>query len=178
MKRFCLAVCFFLLCPALWAKSPPPLPSLDQAGMLALVQRHIALSEPKVDTKNRAVLREIRATLDRARPTPSRYKTTIDELISRLTFETAQMKAPATLLVASGTLVKEQIHPRTLNLFGNALLMTGKAADAAQTFSFALTLKPKDELLRLNLASALLDADYDKGAKKLLLQNRQRPDDV
>lgn len=93
----------------------------------------------------------------------------ISKLVTEFTISLSAGQPFDVMVVASSLLVKTAPkNARVINLFGIVLNAAGKSTEALPVFEYAVSLKPKNPLLRLNLANAYLDANRDEDAKKLL----------
>lgn len=155
-------------------------PKATQESVVTWADRYYKKYEPTLRGENKESLDSIKTALFMAQgPTEHFVDQCISNLVSQLTLSLAQRKPFEFLISASALLVKrDPKNARTANLFGAVLNSADKNAEAVPIMEYAVSLKPKNPLLRLNLANAYLDANRDEKAKeildKLVLEN---PDD-
>lgn len=145
------------------------LPKATQEGVVAWAERYLKKFEPQLKGENKESMDSIKTALFMSQGPKLFVDECISNLVSQLTLSLAQRKSFAFLVCASGTLVKKDpTNPRTANLFGAVLNSADKNAEAVPILEYAVSLSPKNPLLRLNLANAYLDANKDDQAKKIL----------
>lgn len=137
-------------------------------GVLALADRYLKASEPKLDFESKQGISAIRTRLMMVKNAPTEQEKTVGALVNQLTVALAELKKIDALMVASGILVQTApANPRTANLFGAVLHTAGKAMDAQTVMEYVLSLEPKSCLAMLNLANACLDSGDLAKAKSL-----------
>lgn len=152
--------------PAKPAVAVQPKPTKEV--VIGLAAKHIKASEPKLDSAGKQIIQDIRSKLDTSKGQESAMDRTVDGLVDYLTLQLASLKDADVLTVASAALVQTRpSSPRTTNLFGSVLHTRGKIDDAVSVLEYTLSLSPKSQLAKLNLANAYIDLKRWDEAKKL-----------
>lgn len=143
--------------------------SPTQADVLALAGKYTGWCEPRLEEQDKKAVAEVKKTVADNEFSDVFLKKALDDLISQLTLKLTAAKSLNGLTVSSAYLVsKFPKNRRALNLFGSVLHIYDKDQDAATVFQYTLTLDPKNNLTRLNMANVYLDTNQDEKAKALL----------
>jgi len=140
-----------------------------EKGVVALADNYYNKYEPKLKGDNKETIDSIKTAFFMNKAVQFFMDQTISNLVTELTFSLAARKPFEVLISASALLVKTSPKdPRVINLFGAVLNSAGKDQEAMLVFQYGVSIKPRNPLLRLNLANAYLDYDKDELAKKML----------
>lgn len=142
---------------------------VSQADVLALADKYIAATEPKLKLEDRQTISTMVFHLKPIKNISTEHEKMVGNFVDQLTIILAGGKSNDSALVASAYLVKSSPdNSRTTNLFGSALHQSDKFADAVAVLEFTLSMSPQSTLAMLNLATTCLDANQDDRAKALL----------
>lgn len=137
-------------------------------NVVAMAAKYIKICEPKLDFKTQQDIKAIRTQIFMSKGLDSKLKETIDGLVDALTLKLASLKSFNALTVSSAILVQTAPdNARTANLFGSVLHTSNKLDDSVTVLEYALSLKPKSQLFKLNLANAYIDVEKWEKAKSL-----------
>lgn len=170
---FFLLAAVFALPQGCLAAAKPAQPAAAQGKptkdtVLALAAKHSAACEAKLDFKGKQIVQDVKNKLFMSKGLESETDKTVDGLVNYFTLQLASLKDANVLTVVSAMLVQlRPASPRTANLFASVLHTRSKLDDAATVLQYVLSLTPKSQLAKLNLANAYLDLKQWDKAKKL-----------
>ncbi len=150
-------------------KAVPQVPEPTQKGVVAWADKYYKKYEPKLEGANKETIDSIKTTLFMNKGVKTFMDDAIANLVSVLTISLSGKKSFDVLICGAALLVNtDPKNPRVINLFGAVLNAADKSKEALPVFEYGVSIRPKNPLLRLNLANAYLDADKDEKAKLIL----------
>ena len=144
-------------------------PQPTQESVVAWADKYYKKYEPDLKGSGKETLDSMKTAFFMSQGGKPFMDDCISKLVTELTISLSAGQPFDVMVCASGLLVKtDPKNARVINLFGIVLNAADKSAEALPVFEYAVSLKPKNPLLRLNLANAYLDANKDEAAKKIL----------
>ncbi len=135
---------------------------------LDLAKKYINAYESKLDFDTQQDIKAIRTKLWMSKSLKSTYEDAINGYVDALTLQLASKKNFKAIAVASAILVQNAPDaPRTTNFFASVLHSLDKYEDSTLVFRYILTITPKSELIKINLANVYEDMGEWEKAKKL-----------
>ena len=179
MKTFYALIVVLLLCiiaipGAAAAKTGkleivPQVPKATQDGVVGWAEKYYKKYEPKLKGDDKETIDSIKTAFFMNKGVQYFMDETISNLVTELTISLAGKKSFDVMITASALLVKtDPKNPRVINLFGAVLNAADKGNEALPVFEYGVSIRPKNPLLRLNLANAYIDANKDEKAKTIL----------
>lgn len=144
-------------------------PAPTQAGVVAWADNYYKTYEPKLKGGSKETIDSIKTAFFMNKGVQYFMDDCISKLVTELTISLSAKQPFDMMVVASSLLVKtDPKNPRVINLFGVVLNAAGKSEEALPVFEYGVSIRPKNPLLRLNLANAYMDANQDERAKQIL----------
>lgn len=146
-------------------KAPEP----TQEGIAAWADNYYKKYEPTLKGSSKETIDSIKTAFFMNKGVQYFMDDTISKLVTELTISLSAGQPFDVMVSASALLVNTAPkNPRVINLFGIVLNAAGKSEEALPVFEYGVSLRPKNPLLRLNLANAYMDAGKDEKAKTIL----------
>jgi hypothetical protein len=137
---------------------PVPSSPASQEAVLALADSHLRAAEARLDSDAKRSIDDLRTQLWMNRSQEVFFKRTVDGLVDHLTLKLAGLKNFDALIAGAALLVQAAPKSaRTATLFGAVLHTADQIPDAVTVLEYTVSLTPKSQLARLNLANAYLD---------------------
>ena len=137
---------------------PAPASPASQEAVLALADSHLQAAEARLDPDAKRSIDDIRTKLWMNQSQKVFFKQTVDGLVDHLTLKLASLKNFDALLAGAALLVQAAPKSaRTATLFGAVLHTADQIPDSVTVLEYTVSLTPKSQLARLNLANAYLD---------------------
>ena len=147
----------------------PLAPEPTQAGVVGWAKVYSDKYEPKLTGNDKELIDSIKAAFYKNKNVKYFMDDTISKLVTELTLSLAAKKKFEPLICATTMLVNtDPKNARVINLFAAMLSYAGKSIEVLPILQYGISVRPKNPLLRLNLANAYMDANQDAKAKAIL----------